>query len=375
MTRTDPTVSLRADGWRCDRSPDGSRRRLVAAIVGAVVALLAPGSPAVAGDDRVVTIKGRGWGHGIGMSQYGAYGRATHGASSTEILQHYYNGAEVSQVAMPPYVRAGLLQNRGSISLSSLPATTGDGRVTFQIKGTKGVVAAATSSDVVQIKAARAGGFKLFKNGTKVAGSDGRTVFGDDAHPLIAKYKKFGSLLRVEAKARNYAYGKMELLSYPSSACDSGRCLSLVVILPMQLYLYGLGEVSSSWPQAALEAQVIAARTYAYSKISSTGQLRYPCFCALYDSAVDQVYLGDAKRTTSGSYWERWKQSVDATAGRIVTYAGAPIRAFYSSSSGGFTENNENVWGGTPVPYLRGVRDRADYAGGLNPHFSRSSAV
>jgi SpoIID/LytB domain protein len=341
-------------------------RLVVAAAV--VLAGLTVSSPAAAAEEPTVTIKGRGFGHGIGMSQYGAYGRAAHGATSTEILQHYYSGTEVPAVAMPPYVRVGVLHNQGSIAVSSLAATVGGGSVTFKVKETRGVIATTTPDDSVRIEPAGKGGFKLFVNEVKVAG-DGRGVFGDDAHPLVAKYQRHGSLIRLPQKARDYAYGKMEVVSYPSTACANGRCLSVVVVLPMQKYLYGLGEVSSSWPQAALESQVIAARTYAYSRISRTGQLRHPCFCALYDSAVDQVYMGDAKRTTSGSHWERWKESVDATKGRIVTYAGAPIQAFYSSSSGGYTENNENVWGGTPIPYLRGVKDRADYAGGLNPNF------
>ncbi len=348
--------------------PNTPTRRLVALAV-MVAGLLALATVAHAADDREVTIKGRGFGHGLGMSQYGAYGRAMKGRSSTEILEHYYTGAQVQEVAMPSYVRVGLLQGQSSISLSSLAATAGGGAATFRLKGSTSTIAEATPEDVIRIEAAPSGGFTIFKNGIKVTGSGGQTVFGDDSHPLVIKYQKFGSMLSVHAKGRNYAYGKMELVSYPSTGCVTGRCMSLVVVLPMQKYLYGLGEVPSSWPAAALESQIVAARTYAYSKISRLGQFRYPCSCALYDSAIDQVYLGDAKRIGSGSYWERWTTAVDATSARIVTYAGAPIQAFYSSSSGGYTENNENVWGGSPVPYLRGVKDRADYAGGLNPNF------
>jgi SpoIID/LytB domain protein len=101
-------------------------------------------------------------------------------------------------------------------------------------------------------------------------------------------------------------------------------------------------------------------RTYAYEKVLRTGQHLYPCDCAVYDSTLDQVYSGDSKRVPSGIYWDDWVAAVDDTKGKVILYRGNPIQALYSSSSGGHTENNENVWGGTPLPYLRGVPDAPD---------------
>jgi peptidoglycan hydrolase-like amidase len=135
----------------------------------------------------------------------------------------------------------------------------------------------------------------------------------------------------------------------------------------MQHYLFGLGEVPSSWPQASLRAQAIAGRTYAYAKVLEVGQHRFPCDCGVYDSTLDQAYIGDAKRTGSGPYWDDWKAAVRGTKAVVIRYRGKPIHALYSSSSGGYTENIENVWGGEPLPYLRGVRDRAD-AVAANPN-------
>jgi SpoIID/LytB domain protein len=128
----------------------------------------------------------------------------------------------------------------------------------------------------------------------------------------------------------------------------------------MQKYLFGLGEVPASWPAAALEAQAIAGRTYAFSKIKRLGQHLSPCDCAVYDSVADQAYTGDTKRTGSGQYWAAWKNAVSNTNRKVILYDGDPIQALYSSSSGGHTEHNENVWGGAAIPYLRGVLDKAD---------------
>ena len=84
-----------------------------------------------------------------------------------------------------------------------------------------------------------------------------------------------------------------------------------------------------------------------------------------YNSAFDQVYVGWAKE--GGSLGGRWVRSVRATRNKIVSYRGDVITAFYTSSSGGHTEDNENVWGGTPLPYLRGVCDPGDYTA-ANPN-------
>ena len=105
---------------------------------------------------------------------------------------------------------------------------------------------------------------------------------------------------------------------------------------------------------SALKTQAIAARTYAFTKAAAS-QHRAVCDCALYASSYDQVYAGWDKE--GGVDGDRWVSAVDQTDDQVVLNAGQTIQAFYMSSSGGYTENNENVWGGTPIDYLRGVCD------------------
>ncbi|HEU4481322.1 MAG TPA: SpoIID/LytB domain-containing protein, partial [Actinomycetota bacterium] len=164
-----------------------------------------------------------------------------------------------------------------------------------------------------------------------------------------------------------YRYGRGELGTYGS--CGSSHCARLALALPMQKYLFGLGEVPSSWPAAVLRAQAIAGRTYAYEKSLRYDPSERSCGCHVYDSTIDQAYIGDSKRVGSAQYWTDWKSAVKATNQTVIMHGGSPIQALYSSSSGGHTENNENVWGGAPIPYLRGVADKADKAGGANPNF------
>ncbi|MEA2487710.1 MAG: hypothetical protein QOF16_1364 [Actinomycetota bacterium] len=330
-------------------------RRLAGAVALSLVAVLLVIAPAQAG--RTVTITGGGWGHGIGMSQYGAYGRALKGKSATQILTHYYTGVSIDKQTMPS-IRVGLLQSSSSITASTSAFTSGGGKARFKVAGDNKVVASGGSGTSWRVDVSPAGGAHLFKNGNAVT-FQGNSVLGDDNHPLVMTFEKYGSLVHVSSKS-SYAYGTLAFESYSTTSCSGGHCLRLVLKTSMQHYLYGLGEVPASWPQAALQSQAIAGRTYAFQKIQNIGQHRYPCDCAVYDSTLDQSYIGDAKRTGSGQYWADWKGAVDDTDQEVILYNGQPIDALYSSSSGGYTENNENVWGGSPIPYLRGVSDRPD---------------
>jgi SpoIID/LytB domain protein len=339
-------------------------------LVAVVAALLVPG---VARAERTVRIPGGGWGHGIGMSQYGAYGRALNGAGAQTILEKYYSNANVVSVNLPKRIRVGLLPDygaggRGAISFSGKQRGDGAGIVKVRVKGSQATIVEAAPGDTIRAQTGGAGGFRIFKNGNRVRRA-GKSVFGGPNKPLRVTFRKSGALLDPADKPHDYAFGTAEISSYATDSCSTGFCARLVLKLPMQKYLYGLGEVPSSWPGAVLRAQAIAGRTYAFSKIDRSGQHRYPCGCAVYDSVIDQAYIGDSKRTGSGAYWGDWKSAVDDTNRQVVLYKGEPIQALYSSSSGGHTEHNENVWGGDPIPYLRGVRDGRDRAEGNNPNY------
>ncbi len=311
-------------------------------------------APAASAAPRVV-ITGGGWGHGIGLSQWGAYQRALDGDSAEQILTHYYTGVRVERPDLPRHVRVGLSQTRSSLSFTSRPATRGGGAVAFKVAGSHNTLIEGKGSTWRVEPSGR--GVRLFENGAPVS-RDGVQEFAR-SRPLRLVYAGFGSKVRVAEKDNVYRHGFLEIDSYPGS-CSGGHCLRLVAEVPLEQYLLGISEVPPWWPDAAQRVQAIIARTYASYEIAHHGQHEGSCDCALYDSSYDQVYLGDDRRTDSGSYWPNWKRAVTRSEGVAVTYGGSPIQALYMSSSGGHTEDNEDVWGGTPVPYLRGVRDAAD---------------
>ncbi|MDP9341677.1 MAG: SpoIID/LytB domain-containing protein [Actinomycetota bacterium] len=186
----------------------------------------------------------------------------------------------------------------------------------------------------------------------------GDQLWGSETQNLYAVLGGPGRLQITEA-GHSYDKGAIELNLY-SSCAGCAENLRAIALLDPQSYLYGLGEVPSDWPMEAMEAQADAARTYAFYVVDWRGQQRTdhgPCNCGLYDTTTDQVYAGWDKENQGAG----WLQAVDATDGEVVTYNGDLVLANYYSSSGGYTENNENVWFDQPIPYLRAVCDPGDY--------------
>ncbi len=128
--------------------------------------------------------------------------------------------------------------------------------------------------------------------------------------------------------------------------------LTAVNYVDLEAYLASVlgGEMNGNWPQEALKAQAVAARSYALFRRNRDGNGNFD----LCDTAQCQVYRG-IQDESAGT-----QSAVLATAGQVLTYRGQIIEALFHSSSGGpdggHTENVEDVWG-SKVPYLRAVRD------------------
>jgi SpoIID/LytB domain protein len=167
-----------------------------------------------------------------------------------------------------------------------------------------------------------------------------------------------------------YRYGQIQLKSVRTK--DGKYFIEATNSLRLHdEYLYGIGEVPSSWPAAALQAQAIASRTYALSK---TGTIKSACDCNLYGSISDQSFIGYAKESEP-LYGKFWREAVDATmssdsTGLVITMQGQPINAYFSSSSGGQTESALNAWGSERL-YALSVPDSASADIVLNPRYAQ----
>lgn len=140
---------------------------------------------------------------------------------------------------------------------------------------------------------------------------------------------------------------------------DDGS-LTLTVTLSFERYLQGIAEVPPSWPRAALEAQAIAARSYALASTGWQGAQGETLGTPICATTSCQVYRGIPLQRPGTI--RRWVDAVRRTRGQVLLYGGRPATTFYFSTSNGRTYGNEEVFGGSALPYLRGVIERDDGA-------------
>jgi SpoIID/LytB domain protein len=298
-------------------------------------------------------VKGSGFGHGAGMSQYGAYAMAQGGATYGRILTTYYPGTTLQTVADTRHVKVNLLHSatKATFGVSRAPGVTGQVALRLATSGGSATLGTADSGVVVP---SASGGLEVRRNGTKVASTTGAvhvtwTGTPDLAgNPALARLSGTGT--EGTKSAAPYRYGEMWVVRY-------GSRLEVVNELPLgREYVRGIAEMPTSWGvkgAAALRAQSVAARTYAWSKVLRPG-IASCGGCTVLDSSRDQVFRGYAVEL--GAYGALWRAAADATAGKILTYAGAPAETVYYSSSGGRTQDVRDVFG-SPRAYLVSVAD------------------
>jgi stage II sporulation protein D len=136
--------------------------------------------------------------------------------------------------------------------------------------------------------------------------------------------------------------------------------LSMTVTLPFNAYLQGIAEVPPSWPEAALEAQAIAARSYALATTGWSGGEGETLDTPICSTTSCQVYGGIPVDDVAAI--GRWYRAVRRTSGLVLLSGGRPADTVYFSTSNGRTYANEDVFGSAPLPYLRPVVERDDGA-------------
>lgn len=293
-------------------------RRVLVATIALVVALACA---AAARPAATFVLKGKGWGHGLGLAQYGAYGFARDdGRDYDWILDHYYTGTTLGRagVARVRVLLAGAARRLAIRSTARFSVRDANGR-TFDLN---------------------AGSHVLRPNlRIRTAGGRLRTLadpvrFAPGDSPLRLSGDPYRGLLRVRAQ---------------------GARLSAVNDVGLEQYVKGVvaWEMPASWHSQALRAQAVVARTYGLVSRRSGS------WFDLFDDTRSQVYGGiqaEHPRTNS---------AVEATKGEVVRYHGALAWTFYHSTSGGETASREDEWGPPGVPYLVGVADPHD---NISPH-------
>jgi stage II sporulation protein D len=269
------------------------------------------------------TIRGAGFGHGVGMSQYGAYGFAQNGSGYRDILAHYYTDTAIGNLDPNQRVRV-LLQSTGTASFTG---ATRAGRRRL----------AARKTYYVRRRGARV---QLL--------SPKRRSLGTYAAPLHVTGRGGALILRGRAANGRTSGAYRGAIDF-SPGVFSG--VDAVNSLPLDSYVQGVvpDESPPSWPLEALKAQAVAARTYAVATMKPAATFD------LYPDTRSQVYGGVAAEVASTN------QAVAATRGEVVTYDGQPVVTYFFSTSGGRTEDVENTpLGNEPRPWLKSVDDPYD---------------
>lgn len=325
------------------------RPRYIAAIsIALAAALAATAVPAIAQTDAdsMITVSGGGWGHGIGMSQYGAYGRAVDGQTHEEILEFYYPGAELTTAETPDDVAIHLHSGKGTLvkPTGEVQIIGADGQVIYNHRN-----AALLAIDKVR------DGFTIIKPSGKNVCID--PVLGDECvgDKISIRFVQ-GEPIRVDVvdkisigtSGNSYQWGEL-VISEREFAPNSSLWVVLEQ-LTMDQYIYGLAEVPASWPSAVLQTQAVAGRTYGFDRmVSRRASSGWDFPWDLYSTVNDQVYHGLSKET--GEFGPIWTAAVDATSEQVMLYNGNSITAFYSSSNGGHSEDSGYVFV-TSLPYL-----------------------
>ena len=302
-------------------------------------ATLTPIDPAAA-----ITFYGRGWGHGVGMSQYGARGRALAGQTSTDILDHYYAGTTPG--ALDPGTQVRVLVLSGFAATAKVPAVLYGRRTTWSIDGIAKVFPPEAKLRLWPVIGST-------RWNLKVTSATGVVLYRTTVRrQLIMRSATPAGMLQVYSRpSLNDLYRGM-LRVYLTTR------VAVVNEVGLDTYLRGVvpAEMPSSWPTEALNAQAIAARSYAARRLRP-GISTYD----VYDDTRSQVYLGvRGERAATNA-------AVAATAGIVLKSGSTIVNALFHSTGGGATENNENVFVAAsgaivagPVSYLRGSPDRAE---------------
>jgi SpoIID/LytB domain protein len=387
---------------------------------------------AAAASPGSLVVEGGGWGHSIGMTQYGARAMALEGRTFDQILTHYYTGAFLSTVAesgISPTLWVNLQMDRSVVTLAPValaltasidsasmvvpvgsrialttvdPTTTTTTTSTTTTSTTTTTIPEGTTTTTLAESTTTTAPEETTTTTTTVPIETTTTTTPVETTTTTTIPTPTGFYCQVTLDGTNAGTGcNLDIPLDPATGAiveilgcsltdwqnpggsigrpcrydrgtlhvrlDRQQQLTVSLEIDLEDYMLGISEMPYRWAAtgaaAALQAQAVAARTYAlrragerWNPVTNPGSPP-DCWCNLYDTSTDQAYVG------YGHLQPEWTAAVTSTAGVILSHASEvqgtqkrPILAVYSSSSAGFTESSGQIWQ-LPLPYLVGVDD------------------
>ena len=312
-----------------------------------IAALISTSAPAQAIEiPPTFEFTGSGYGHGVGMSQIGARSRALTGDSATAILNYFYKDVQVA-----PFVDTHTIRVNIAHLVKSIAFTTHTPGARIDVyDGDIG-----NSTEFLPITSFATKKKATFTIAT-LSKSKALTLRWVGENPIITMTQ--GSV------STKYKYGYITI-KVVKGAMEVTNTLAL-----RDEYLWGISEVPSSWPAAMLEAQAIASRSYALSKLSV---IRPSCDCQVYSHITDQNFVGYSKESDPrfGIFWKDAvsRTIIDTSTSLVVLSNGKPAQTYFFSSSGGATQTTRDAWG-EATAFTQSVPDTASVDVKLNPRFA-----
>ncbi len=218
-----------------------------------------------------------------------------------------------------------------------------------RFKGKKIHISSENGSAIVEIKSDEYYTHEIKPGNVQTISISGDKIkFKDKRSSKIYIYKGTPeTIIKISLDGKKFSRyrGDFEFIPYKNSVLPLNSVQS-------EDYIYSVvpSEIGHYFPEEAIKAQSLAARSYLYYGLRYS---KYKNF-DLFDNVNSQMYLGMDREN------QKVNSSIDTTRGKVILYGGKPINALYYSTSGGVTANNEDVWGGNSTPYLRSVNDRGN---------------
>ncbi|CAB4370226.1 MAG: hypothetical protein F2918_00150 [Actinobacteria bacterium] len=315
--------------------------------------------------------QGTGYGHGVGLSQIGARGMALAGEEADSIISYYYGGTQISSLADDQNLRVNIGHYLSQATLKS------------GIQGSiLNLYVGDVGDDLLAIPTASLtskSGISFLQQGSKISafsvtGKNSQLIGTNTTWSVRWSGTRYLEgvpstvSLKINSKSVKYRYGQIQVKSVKAPSIGHRMEITNTVRIHDE-YLFGVGEVPSSWPIQALIAQGIASRSYALSKV---GVPKRACDCNVYNNISDQAFVGYSKEIEP-IYGPIWRAAIEASStseitGKVITLNNVPITAFFTSSSGGQTETSVNAWG-QERSFTPSVADPYSQDPLLNPRF------
>ncbi|HAX81149.1 MAG TPA: hypothetical protein DCY40_01085 [Actinobacteria bacterium] len=346
-------------------------------VIATTLLALAPATEVDAQDATVFTFVGGGWGHSVGFSQFGGFGMSKEGYTADQIMSHYYTGTTVQVVHpafdIPLWVNVEVSSSQSftvqAISAPGVPVVLSNGTNTVAVD----------PGDTFTVTATGGGNCLLEAPAGNLTGP---CTFDGEWDGWQTDFASPTTLIQIPGCANTsgpqcrFARGSLRIRPHSDQAK-----FNVVIEIDPEDYTLGIAEMPYSWGSAggmaALEAQAIAARSYALRSAYDRGDPAAPgrrfCWCHVQATTADQSYVGYGYGATN------WTNAVRNTDGEVVTHPNhtsggnlLPIKAFYSSSTYGWTESYADGFGGSNQAHLQAVDDHWSANPDLNP-FARWS--